>query len=60
MKCEAIMGYLFRTRRCVGEVVGMSVMWREGEGEAKGSKGFLGVGVGGSSLGMGFLAREGQ
>jgi len=60
MKWPAIMGNLFSTSRCEGLVVGMSAMCRSGAGLSKGSKCFLGVGVGFSSLGIGFLASDGQ
>jgi hypothetical protein len=60
MKWPAIIGNLLSTRRCVGASVGMSVMCKSGDGLSKGSKCFLGVGVGFSSFGIGFLASDGQ
>ena len=60
IKCDAIIGNLFSTSKCVGSVVGRSVMCRSGEGLSKGSKCFFGSGVGFSSLEIGFFASEGQ
>jgi hypothetical protein len=58
MKCSAIIGNLFRTRRWLGLEVGISAKWSADGGFSKGSIFFFGVVS--SCFGVGFLASVGQ
>ena len=58
MKCSAMIGNLFSTRRWLGLEVGMSAMCSACGGSSKGSTFFLDASL--SFLGIGFFARVGQ